>query len=169
MAVDARYIVNSDVIVTDNTCYICYDDMNNDRHELECSHSFHNGCLISWFRTGNSSCPYCRSLNKRKDNFFGGGFKFNRQFSKRKEAPECLKKMVAKLQKKEQQIKNHKKALIDWKKTKEGKSWKKLNKVYRKLKSATRNRAHSRHISQLREEIAAFPIIPVPVSKIKRK
>ena len=50
-------------IITKETCSICLEDLNdlNDIHELnECKHKFHSKCLITYLRTGNSSCPLCR-------------------------------------------------------------------------------------------------------------
>lgn len=40
-------------------CLICYD-CEGEMHELECGHKFHTGCIISWFRSGKTECPYCR-------------------------------------------------------------------------------------------------------------
>jgi hypothetical protein len=43
-------------------CPICADSMEgHNRHSLApCQHQFHAGCIIQWFRDGNSSCPLCR-------------------------------------------------------------------------------------------------------------
>ena len=45
------------------TCPICHGDFNeNDMYILpECDHMFHTDCIISWFRQGNSTCPYCNN------------------------------------------------------------------------------------------------------------
>jgi Fe2+ transport system protein B len=40
-------------------CLICYD-CEGEMHELECGHKFHTECIISWFRSGKTECPYCR-------------------------------------------------------------------------------------------------------------
>jgi hypothetical protein len=40
-------------------CLICYD-CDGIMHELECGHKFHTECIISWFRSGKTECPYCR-------------------------------------------------------------------------------------------------------------
>lgn len=51
-----------------NTCSICLEILNeNDKHVLEeCQHEFHNDCLISWLRSGNTSCPICRNNDGHK-------------------------------------------------------------------------------------------------------
>lgn len=47
-----------------DVCPICHDAMPADgsRHRIaECGHAFHAACLISWLRTGGTSCPCCRA------------------------------------------------------------------------------------------------------------
>ena len=42
-------------------CPICKEaDFLDAQHSLPCGHSFHAGCIIRWFRTGNTACPLCR-------------------------------------------------------------------------------------------------------------
>ena len=43
------------------TCMICKEDINcMEKCKLpECQHEFHVNCIISWFRNGDSRCPYC--------------------------------------------------------------------------------------------------------------
>ena len=42
-------------------CMICRDELGSEPcYTLpECSHKFHTNCIISWFRNGDSRCPYC--------------------------------------------------------------------------------------------------------------
>lgn len=45
------------------TCVICMEALDGKQyHQLPCGHSFHTDCQIQWFRSGNSSCPTCRSV-----------------------------------------------------------------------------------------------------------
>ena len=43
-------------------CCICMDDIaaNSVMTKLPCDHVFHADCIMSWFRSGRSSCPVCR-------------------------------------------------------------------------------------------------------------
>ena len=52
----------------ENSCAICLEALSeNDKHVIEeCNHEFHNKCIISWLRSGNSSCPICRNNNGYK-------------------------------------------------------------------------------------------------------
>ena len=43
-------------------CSICLEKLDNNKYQIqECKHEFHSGCLLTFFRTGNTSCPLCRS------------------------------------------------------------------------------------------------------------
>lgn len=42
------------------TCAICQEKCTKKSHTLDCGHKFHAGCVISWFRTGETTCPICR-------------------------------------------------------------------------------------------------------------
>ena len=52
-------------------CMICKENLNSyDCYTLpECNHKFHTHCLISWFRNGDSRCPYCgnKGINHKND------------------------------------------------------------------------------------------------------
>lgn len=47
------------------TCPVCLDELSADSsHALRCGHSFHNGCIVSWFRRGADACPVCRDTGE---------------------------------------------------------------------------------------------------------
>lgn len=97
----------------DLVCSICYDHGNEEEHTstLECNHTFHSKCIISWLRQGNTSCPLCRQLeetthlypahyfgctNKHKcfmsnENWRRCRFKMMQSFAKSKKCPSELK------------------------------------------------------------------------------
>ena len=47
-------------------CICCEGFTESDKPYLlnGCKHSFHPGCIISWFRSGHSTCPICRADNE---------------------------------------------------------------------------------------------------------
>jgi len=48
--------------VQEEKCSICLDDLSDNKHKItECGHEFHSNCIISWLRSGNTSCPICRN------------------------------------------------------------------------------------------------------------
>ena len=57
--------------VENQECMICREDLQcAPCYTLpECNHTYHTNCLISWFRNGDSRCPYCgnNGINHKKD------------------------------------------------------------------------------------------------------
>ncbi len=54
---------------TGNTCTICLTSITEENKELklDCGHSFHGRCILTWVRgstcrTGNPACPVCRHV-----------------------------------------------------------------------------------------------------------
>ena len=45
-------------------CIICLESLENEpQYKLpECNHSFHQNCIMHWFRDGNNKCPLCNNL-----------------------------------------------------------------------------------------------------------
>ena len=165
--VDISHMIHNHIQTEDNDnnfCSICFTSTDENICTLnECQHSFHTNCILRWFRSGNSSCPCCRSVPLEPE--FGpekhGRYKFLRKYSNRKEAPKELKNLVEKLKKKEKYLQECNKNIREWKKTKEGKNWQRLNKIYKKLKNKTYSTRGTCGIWSLRSEIGAYPILPV--------
>ena len=42
-------------------CSICLDCIGKKRATLECGHTFHTKCILTWLNK-NNSCPYCRNM-----------------------------------------------------------------------------------------------------------
>jgi len=62
MNLDNLVVDLHNVNITQNeTCMICREELNEAQtYKLpECGHEYHTHCLISWFRNGDSRCPYC--------------------------------------------------------------------------------------------------------------
>lgn len=56
----------------DDECMICKESLNDYPCYClpECNHKYHTHCLISWFRNGDSRCPYCgnKGINNKPEN-----------------------------------------------------------------------------------------------------
>ena len=53
-------------------CMICRNPLNCEQCYVlpECNHKYHTNCIISWFRNGDSRCPYCgnKGINNTPQN-----------------------------------------------------------------------------------------------------
>ena len=100
-------------------CSICHETLDDDIYTLpECNHKYHSNCIITWFRTGKKSCPLCNNLGinnltQMDENTTWSqrhhayeNYKRMRAFSRKKEAPNELKKMITQLKKLETKMKN---------------------------------------------------------------
>lgn len=106
---------------THATCSICLNDFGEEEqsHCLDgCNHKFHTKCIVSWFRKA-STCPNCRDntveeLAQIPSFALRERAKELKKISRKKDAPEELKKKVAKLIKIETDIKEKNKKLTEF-------------------------------------------------------
>jgi len=117
------------VFAEEDICAICHEDFSGDLYTLpECSHIFHTNCIMTWFRMNKSSCPLCMNsgVNSLKDikNLDWGirnaalmNYKRAQSFSRRKNAPESLKKQIISLRKYEDKQKKFMKEFREFKKS----------------------------------------------------
>lgn len=125
-------------------CAICHENMNiidnNDvMYELpECKHYFHTNCILTWFRCGHNTCPLCNNeginnnnsmsinlISNTLDNYswqykrklLNDNFLKMRRYSKKKDAPNELKKKIKKLEKAEDKYKMFIKEMNDFMKS----------------------------------------------------
>ena len=54
------FIKNSEIELSNQTCSICLDYLNNNSAGLECNHYYHKDCIISWLKE-KAECPNCRN------------------------------------------------------------------------------------------------------------
>ena len=93
--------------MNETTCAICHDPLETDKYTIpECNHEYHTNCIITWFRTGKNTCPLCNdiginSIQQMEANTNWAirkiafeNYKILRAFSRKKDAPPKLKKMV---------------------------------------------------------------------------
>jgi hypothetical protein len=157
-------------------CIICLEHLSAEPVYClpECSHKFHQNCIMHWFRGGNCKCPLCNNLginDKPNDTqnssswgwWRGGKYKYKmiRQYARKKDAPAKLKKEVSKLKKLEEKKRTISKKIKEFKK-KSG-VWKDLSKEWNKLRR-DRWRVNG-SIRNRRLSISHFNIIPIIIAK----
>jgi hypothetical protein len=68
---NAINILNISINNTNEECMICKDELTCGQcYTLpECKHTYHTHCLVSWFRNGDSRCPYCgnKGINNKNN------------------------------------------------------------------------------------------------------
>ena len=49
---------------SEEKCMICLENLSNEQQYSlpECSHTFHQNCIMHWFRGGSHKCPLCNNL-----------------------------------------------------------------------------------------------------------
>jgi hypothetical protein len=71
---NAINILNINVNNTNEECMICKDELQCSQcYTLpECNHTYHTHCLVTWFRNGDSRCPYCgnKGINNKNNETF---------------------------------------------------------------------------------------------------
>ena len=70
---NAINILNININNTNEECMICKEELLCSQcYTLpECNHTYHTNCLITWFRNGDSRCPYCgnKGINNKDADF----------------------------------------------------------------------------------------------------
>jgi len=117
------------VSVEEDICAICQEDFSGDLYTLpECAHIFHTNCIMTWFRMDKSSCPLCmnsgvnslkdiKNIEWRRRSAALMNFKRARALSRKKNAPESLKKQITSLKKYEDKQKQFMKEFQEFKKS----------------------------------------------------
>ena len=168
--IDISNILNQENFPLDNTCSICLEQLYENTYTVpECNHTFHTNCIVRWFRNSNPSCPYFRSVGPEEQNRYynrytrEGRYKLIRNFARRKNAPEHLKKLVGKLVSFNKSIRQKSKIYSNWKKSKEGILYKELHKKSIKMNNRSNKWQIKRKINELKSIISNYPVIPLPI------
>jgi hypothetical protein len=176
----------------EDKCPICFENVEEDEYILpECNHKYHTNCIMTWFRTGQKSCPMCRNngINSGNNSSNTSSTHINneltqyswqyrkkllnddyvrmRRSSRKKDAPEHLKKKVKKLKKMELKYKQLSKEVQNFKKSKQSELT--ISQIITKCKSYRRRMwRQRRNINNLKQFIGLTNpeihiIIPVKV------
>ena len=128
----------------EDKCPICFENVEDDKYILpECHHKYHTNCIMTWFRTGNKSCPMCRNNGINNGNnssnislthinseltqyswqyrkkLLNDDYLKMRRLSRKTDAPKDLKRKVNKLAKMEIKSKKLSKEIKDFRKSKQ--------------------------------------------------
>jgi len=163
---------------TDNLCIICLEEFtdNCNIYKLEeCGHSFHNNCILKWFRCNHAECPYCKTIPEYEaNNIFlsyldqKSKIKHLRKYiQQNKNVPKDLVNIYDKLQKIKNILKNNKQNLKNFKNDTENADFLIKLKIFKKLRRDAHGWKIQQKIRTLESEIAQYPILPVIV-KIKK-
>ena len=117
-----------------NICVICHENIENenDKYTLECGHSYHCKCIMTWFRNKHDNCPLCNDKNFIKINPSFTRVNTIKQIKclgRRKNCPLIIKKILKKIKKIELNYNLKKKEIKLFEKT-----YKNILNNYKKLK-----------------------------------
>lgn len=114
-----RHITHNLVSRCKDKCTICLNTFSETPvHTLQCGHAYHTTCIMTWFRSGNPSCPLCRDEEENIPILSPPeAVRRLKKIAKRKSAPARLKKCVARLKKAEEEHTQAKRSLRDFEKT----------------------------------------------------
>ena len=86
-----------------NICIICHENIEEgEKYTLECNHSYHCKCIMTWFRNKHDNCPLCNDKNFIKINpsfTRVNTIKQIKNLGKRKKCPVFVKKILEKIKK----------------------------------------------------------------------
>ena len=177
-------------INNNEVCMICREELSNAPvYKLpECGHQYHTHCIISWFRNGDSRCPYCgnnginhNTSDKPRNNSYiwrrrllyrpeVGDVKLSqlKKYSKKPEAPKLLVRQLKKLEDSKKHLSDCKEELKTFKDKLKSEAliYSEAQKEYRKLRSKKwQAESNVCRMRQIINELNIVPlIIPQPIN-----
>ncbi len=166
---------------TDEECMICKESLNSAQtYKLpECNHIYHTHCITTWFRNGDSRCPYCGNKginykkcdNKRSLRSLRWGWRNVKQpeckiqylklYAKKNNGPPLLLKQLKKLEEANKILKNSKNELKDF--NEKVKTEKMLLSDSKKERYNRWNRVRTAesNINKIKQDIIDLHIVPI--------
>ena len=151
----------------ENNCAICLSSLedNDNLFTLDCTHKFHTKCIMDWFRStaGNGNCPLCNDnpFNTNTNdigvpffnytNYIDNRFKTIKKYSRKKNAPESLKKEIIKYNDFNKKLIEVNKNMKEFEKNPE---YKKMQQVSKKNRQD--NWKHLRKVKNQKEKVVAM-------------
>ena len=142
-------------------CSVCQSDCKgNDSITLPCSHVFHVGCIMPWFRSSHrahGSCPQCRDNPFDATEVYGSSsvFALISAAARRKKTLPVVKKAYENFLKKKTCLKDTKKELAAFKKNNNG-ILKELRRLQKKVDAAEYSTARAK-----KSLCRLHPVVPV--------
>lgn len=162
----------------EETCLICHDKLSSEPcHTLECSHEYHIDCIISWFRSGNTNCPYCNSKPENSSNNDETEFYYSRseikkkfsilkRFSKKKDFPKSLKSKIDTILRNEEKLKELKEEIKEIKN--EVGTYSEIKKKHNKISSSIWRKTTDIHRKK-KDLLTLVNIVPLTIIKSVKK
>ena len=151
-------------------CAICLQNDGN-CFQIECTHTFHPECIISWFRSGHKTCPVCRSEGCSMDRIMHIGqpgsltrFEYLRSISKYHTSPKLLKEIIKDYNEEEDKLFEMENSLDDYIEKRKG-TFKTLNSSIQKRNKKIRTQKHKLRSIQKSISYTQYDRIIIPVRK----
>lgn len=144
--------------MSEENCSICLEILNDNIFTLpECNHTFHNNCIIEWYRRLGSDCgcPLCRSSpdsSSRSYHSRRGRVKLYKQISRRKTCPIIIKRLCTKHVQCNKDSITLKKDVVEFRKT-----HKKLFEQYTNLRKKVWQNTNKKY--KIEKELDSLPIL----------
>lgn len=128
-------------------------------HKLECGHEFHVNCIVSWFRSGQKSCPICRDeASSTVVNNMG----YLKRLAKMRSCPDFIKDAIVDYDKIKSEVKELKYQVDSFEVNAEGK----YNVIKKKVKTLKKKLKYKKSIlNKAKNNICNCHVFILPIKK----